>query len=338
MISVHPYLFFGLIELAAFLAIVCGFLFWKWRKVSGQFQGIEVRWAEARAGTETAIAALNTGLGRDSPGVGRRIAGLKALQAIFGPDPTAGSAAWKTASSSIMALVAEMEEESSAMAEECSELTKAIDRRQREDRAEAQFGKVIDQALNHDQVPEGDSERQAIREFGEMDALISEQNKKLAELSQYKTTVVNLSTNLQRVNAANRKLVEYLHTVSTDDEKFRVLYQMVQKLQQSGQALEVTVQELEHEKAQLEPKVKALNIQNERMLAALSHHKKQAAKALVERDDLRTKIQDLEQRIAMRTKSYDRLHKKFDALRREYLSLYQLSTKEGKLAKAHAPH
>lgn len=326
MISVHPYLFFGIVNLTIILAAACGVLYWKWRRAAGRYGVVEAHWEAARDGTEATIAALQTGLGE---GARRRVAGLKALQAIFGPDPCTGSAAWKTASSLIVAVVSDMEGYSSA--EGLSDQPFDVEDDVAPEEAETETANR--RRLQEQAARSAEQDRESARGLGDMERLVGDQSKELVELARYKSAVVDLSQKLDRINSANHKLLAYLRTVSSD-EKFKTLHQMVEKLHHGGQELETMVSELETEKQELEPRVKALTQQNESLLNSLKSQRRQLEKAILDKADLRATIEEQEKRIAMRNKSYDRLHKKFDALRREYLTLYELATKGGKTLNA----
>lgn len=320
MISVHPYLLFGLLDVAVLLAAACGFLFWKWRRQSGQLKEINTHWAEARAALQAAIAALQGGHGSGNE---RRIASFKALQHMFEADPYSGSGAWKASSNAVVTLVADLEAELSRATDELRRLSMEVG-------ADEGLGRTAGRNGLHASVnPQAEHEGESWRGLGDMEKLVADQNDQLRELARYKSAVVDLSERLGKVNLANHKLLEYLRSTSSD-ERYRFLQQMLDKLEHGGQELDSVMSDLEKEKLHLEPRITAITEQNEQLQAALRQQRKQLEKALQEKADLKIFSDEQEKRIAMRNKSYDRLHKKFDALRREYLTLYELATKGGK--------
>ncbi|WP_045226497.1 hypothetical protein [Methyloterricola oryzae] len=318
MISVHPYLFFGLLDLAAVLLAACGFLLWKWRQQSNRLKLIDTHWAEARAAMEAAIAALH-GAGNE-----RRIASYRAMQHLFDPDPCTGSGAWKTCSNAVVALVSDLEAELKRASDELRRLSLEGD-------DEPKPGREGTARLGQDGMPSAhdEFERESWRGLGDMEKLVDDQHRQLRELARYRGAVSDLSERLGRVNLANQKLLEYLRSVCSDD-RYRFLQQMVDKFQHGGQELDSVVLELEKEKQHLEPRIALLSEQNEHLQATLKQQRRQLERALQDKADLKATVDEQEKRIAMRNKSYDRLHKKFDALRREYLTLYELATKGGK--------
>lgn len=321
MISVHPYLFFGLFDLAALLLAGCGILFWKWRQQSNRLKLIDTHWAEARAAMEAAIAALQGGRGSGNE---RRIASFRAMQHMFDADPCSGSGAWKACSNAVVALVSDLESELQRASEELRRLSL-----EGEDEPKAGREGTVWHGLDGNSPTHNESEHDSWNGLGDMEKLVDDQQRQLRELARYRSAVSDLSVRLGRVNLANQKLLEYLRSVCSD-ERYRFLQQMVDKFQHGGQELDSVVLELEREKQHLEPRIAALTEQNEQLQATLKQQRRQLEKALQDKADLKATIDEQEKRIAMRNKSYDRLHKKFDALRREYLTLYELATKGGK--------
>ncbi len=318
MISVHSYLFFGLLELSALLLAGCGFLFWKWRRQSSRLKLIDTHWAEARGAMEAAIVALH-GAGNE-----RRVASYRAMQHLFDPDPCTGSGAWKACSNAVVALVSDLEAELRRASDELRRLSlEGDDGPNPERQGAAPLGRDGNSLANDE------SDRDSWNGLGDMEKLVDDQHRQLRELARYRSAVADLSERLGRVNLANQKLLEYLRSVSSD-ERYRSLQQMLDKLQFGGQELDSVVMELEKEKQHLEPRIVALTEQNEHLQATLKQQRRQLEKASQDKADLKATIDEQEKRIAMRNKSYDRLHKKFDALRREYLTLYELATKGGK--------
>jgi DNA repair exonuclease SbcCD ATPase subunit len=294
-ITLKPLLFFVILEITAMSIVGCSVLFWKWRALARERRAMMAACQEARRSLESAIASAPGG---DDE---MRRECLKGLQEMFRETDMIDPSAWSRAGEAIF---------------------RALERsRQQMEPAEP----AGDSA--EDWMPDGEMDDLDDLSSLELQAVMSEQNRKFDELDNYKSALANLSGRFQRTKLVNFKLLEYLRDISAKDEKYEALKLMVEKLQQNDRDLEALVTELEQEKSRLEPQVAMLGTENRKLQKALLHCKKQIENMAPEKIDLQINVKDLEKRLESRNKTYERLHKKFEALRREYIILYERSSK-----------
>jgi len=153
--------------------------------------------------------------------------------------------------------------------------------------------------------------------------LVNEQDGKLRHLEQYKQALVELSAKFHRVNVANHKLLEYVRGLAGHDEHLKPLNQLLEKFQNSGAEMDAALADLETRHHQAEPKMTALELTNQQFVHLLTQYRRQIDRVLEERMALLERAQELESKLQIRNKSYGRLHSKFEALRREYIILYE---------------
>jgi chromosome segregation ATPase len=146
-------------------------------------------------------------------------------------------------------------------------------------------------------------------------------------LQNYKRIAAVLTRKFRLVNTTNRKLMEYIDSIASHDPRFQPLHEVMDKLRENGESLDNMVNDLEREKGQIEPKISSLMLESQHLTGALILARKQLDKLMDERNSLQNRVDELEAKLEMRNKSHTRLSSKFDALRREYVSLYDLAAK-----------
>ncbi len=301
MISLKPILFFSLIELLIALAVGASILFWKWQRLKKERQAMVKLWREARDLTEANLAELEHQ--RETGGyiIAHKMECLAALKAMFDQELMTGLGQWGRLSEAILVAFGMMEQE--------SEDSKA---------------QKLAPELNYEFAqPE-------MNDYQEIESLIDEQKDRLIELQQYKSKLADLISKIHHINAANDKL-DGLKNLASTNENPQVLLEILDTFQQYKQEMQWMIALLEHESNQIEPKVKALEVQNRQLLASLNSYRTKTGNAdRVKRIKLTDETNELKKKLAMRDISISRMYDKYEALRREYIKLYDFSTKGNK--------
>lgn len=323
-------------EVAVVLLIAFGFVLWRWLGLRKRSAGVFGHWEATRRTLESAVSGLSM-VGRSGgEDVKIRMEFLEAMLKAFKLEPAEGAAALQPA---------------------IEHSVKLFDRIQQEHAEALARQRVLEQVPV--QQEDGGGPQELIRahcsdledtrslppmekltplpldNYQSMIALVAEQDQKLQQLQEYKQAILELSGKFQRVNIANRKLAEYVKTLAGQDERFQPLVQLLEKFQHSGAEMDTAVAELEHHRHQTEPKMTTLVAANQQLAQALTMYRKQIDRVLDERLALQERAQELEAKLEIRNKSYSRLHSKFEALRREYITLYEHHS--GRIAQSRGP-
>jgi chromosome segregation ATPase len=164
-----------------------------------------------------------------------------------------------------------------------------------------------------------------------MESLVGEQKKMPIELQQYTAELEDLKSKFHQINAANDKLLDCLKNVTSTDEKSQTLLETLDTFQQYRQEMQSLIGKFERESKQIETKVKTLEVQNQQLLTSLNSYRiKMGNVDWDKRMELKAEIDELEKKLDMRDKSISRLYDKYEALRREYIKLYDFSAKGNK--------
>lgn len=295
MISLKPLIFFAILEILAVAVLGCGIFFWKWRALARERRAFAVACLQARQSLENAIAS--------TPGGEEDMRGecLKGLHALFEKTDTIEPSAWSRAGEAIF---------------------RVLERQKPGEVVETFPENPPPAGLAEDDLPESGGLSAA-----ELQALLRERSDKFDELENYKSGLTDLSGRFQRTKVVNFKLLEYLRELAAKNEKYEPLKVMAEKLQQNDYDLEIMVTALEQERNRMGPKLAMLATENGKLQRALLHYKKQVENLAPEKLDLQMTVKDLEKRLETRNKTYQRLHNKFESLRREYIILYERSNK-----------
>lgn len=330
-------LILSLAEVAVVLLLAFGFVLWRWLGLKKRAGGMFTHWEATRHTLESAVSGLSLVGSNGGDDIKVRLEFLEAMLNVFRQEPAQGAAALKPA---------------------IEQSVKLFDRIQRE-HAEALVRQRVVDATPELQEPEADDpvavmqqERSDLEEtvaaprvekltslpaenYQAMIALVAEQDQKLQQLQEYKQAVLELNGKFQRVNIANRKLADYVKTLAAQDERLNPLLHLLDKFQTSGAEMDHAVAEVERHRRQSEPGITSLMAANQQLAQALTMYRKQIDRVLDERLGLQERAQELEAKLEIRNKSYGRLHSKFEALRREYITLYERHS--GKVAQNRGP-
>jgi chromosome segregation ATPase len=299
-ISLKPLVFFGLLELIVLCCVAGGFFFWKWRVLLKEKQETESIYSNSKQSLENAIASLEAI--EDDSGALRRDC-LKGIQAMFQGQRKANPAHWPQASQAIFRLLDRKPKEHASALESASPAQPSV--------LGLDTGTLDWEGMPH----------------SELEAIIAAQNNNLEDLSRYPASLADLNTGFAKTQTLNLKLVEHLRAIITKDGRFEALKQLVEKLEENNQEMDTMMAQLEREKHRFEPRIAALSTENHKLQRSLLHYKKQLENLVPEKLDLQAALKDMEKKMELRNKTYDRLHKKFEALRREYITLYERSAK-----------
>ena len=301
MISLKPILFFSLIELLIVLAVGASVLFWKWRRLKKERQVMVKLWHEAKDYTEVNLAKLEHQREKGGYIIAHKMECLAALKAMFDQELMTGLGQWRSLSEAIVVAFGLMEQE--------SEESKA-------------------QKLSLE--PNSEFAQPEVDDYQEMESLIDEQKERLIELQQYKSKLADLISKIHQINAANDKL-DGLKNVASTDEKPQALLEMLDTFQQYRQEMQSMIAKLEHESNKIEPKVKALEVQNQQLLTSLNSYRTKIGNTdWNTRMGLASEINELRKKLEARDKSITRMYDKYEALRGEYIKLYDFSSKGNK--------
>jgi hypothetical protein len=299
-VSLKPLIFFGLLELIVLCCVAGGFFFWKWRLLLKEKQETESVYSNSKQSLENAIASLEA-IDDDSGALRRDC--LKGLQAMFQGQRKANPAHWLQASQAIFKLLERKPTEQAKALEAANPILPNA--------AGLDTGTLDWEGMPH----------------SELEALIAAQNNNLEGLDTYPASLADLNTGFAKTQTLNLKLVEHLRAIITKDGRFEALKQLVEKLEENNYEMDLMMAQLEREKHRFEPRIAALSTENHKLQRSLLQYKKQVENLVPEKLDLQAALKDMEKKMDQRNKTYDRLHKKFEALRREYITLYERSSK-----------
>ena len=317
-------LILSLAEVAIVLLVAFGYVLWRWLRLRKRAGGVFAHWEETRHTLESAVSGLSL-VGRSGgEDIKLRLEFLDGMLQVFKLDPGEGTAALKPAIERSVKLFDRIQQEH-AKALMRQQLVEEIPALQQESgypvtvmhQEQFDLEDTVASPAIEKLTPLPNENYQA------MIALVAEQDQKLQHLQEYKQAVLELSGKFQRVNVANRKLTEYVRSFAAQDERLHPLLQLLDKFQHSGEEMDMAVAEVERQRHQTEPKMTSLMAANQQLAQALSLYRKQIDRVLDERLALQERAQELEAKLEIRNKSYSRLHSKFEALRREYIMLYE---------------
>ena len=307
MISLKPILFYSFIELLIALAVGASVLFWKWWRLKKDRQSMEKLWIEAKDFTEASLAELEHKRETGGSAIAHKIECLVALKTMFDQELMAGLNQSRGLNEAIMLALGQMEQEGEEKESKAKNL-----------------------------VPEPESEpaRPKVDNYQEMESLISEQKIQLIGLQQYESELADLIRKSHQLSAANDTLLDCLKNVASTDENPQALLETLDTLQQYRQEMQSMIVTLNRESNQIEPKIKALEVQNQQLLTYLNSYRIKMENTDGDRKmELKDEIDELKKNLEMRDKSISRMHDKYEILRREYIMLYKSST-EGKKPKS----
>lgn len=317
-------LILSLAEVAVVLLLGFGFVLWRWLGLKKRAGGMFTHWEATRHTLESAVSGLSLVGSNGGDDIKVRLEFLEAMLNVFQQEPAQGAAALKPAIEQSVKLFDRIQREhaEALVRQRVVDATPGL-------QSEAEDPVVLMQQEHSDlddttAAPRVESLTPLPPEnYQAMIALVAEQDEKLQQLQDYKQAVLELTNKFQRVNIANRKLADYVKTLATQDERLHPLLHLLDKFQSSGAEMDHAVAEVERHRHQAEPRMTTLMAANQQLAQALSLYRKQIDRVLDERLGLQERAQELEAKLEIRNKSYGRLHSKFEALRREYITLYE---------------
>lgn len=317
MMTIKPLLFFGLIELALILLITVCLLLWRWLVLGGELKRIRAAWEE---GAEWASFELNQLEPQRKNGgdlLGRQFECMAGILAAFRQDVAQGIKSWRLSNDMLFQAIRGFKAGTTDAPEESWGL---------QDLPEETWPSVR-------ATPEDD---EGLLDYPDLQTLLDAQQCHQIDLSEYDATTNQFREKLHRMTSANQKLSDYLRVLAVKDQKFLTLQRMVEKLQEGNEWLEHMLSLQEQQKKALEKQIREVHERNNSLQSTLGYYKIQMDSIFQDKSAWQEQLQAAERKIALRNKSYDRLHKKFDALRREYITLYELSAK-GKIPAGREP-
>jgi DNA repair exonuclease SbcCD ATPase subunit len=332
LVTLSPFWFFALIEFCFFLAVVSGFALWQWIRLKRRTHGIFAHWDSTRQMLDGAQQGLQLVRSDGNEDIKIKLEAINIVASVFHKELAEGVKELKTAIDHLLRLM----DRPGTIPKNSPPVRHADSSPPPEPivREKALEEEVSDIGATLFGAPVGPLTALSQESYQSMITLVGEQNEKLQELQEYKQAVAGLTGKLQHLSIANHKLVEYVRASAVQDERFKPLRQMMDKFQENGADIVRTVSDLEQDHHRFEPKVTSLMLENQHLVKALTQYRKQIDKVLDERDKLQERTKELETKLEIRNKSYSRLHSKFEALRREYITLYELS---GRNAQSRGP-
>ena len=337
MISVTPFWFFALIEVCVVLSLISAIAVWKWLSLRRRVTGVFDHWETTRRTIESAVSGLEMVRSDGGADVQIKLDFLALVGGVFSQDVAKGMAMWRNAIDQALKLFDRFRGKPPITAVPVPTPSSG------EESASALPADSASPSLSTEEISDLEQTRfdgltkttpVSPNQYQDLVDLVGDQAQKLQELQEYKEAVLNLSNKLQRMTAANTKLLEYVRAFSAQDDKFLPLQQMLEKFQDRGAEIQKAAVDLQADHQQFEPKVTTLVLENQNMMKMLVQYRKQMDKVLDERAKLEETAKELQSKLDIRNKSYQRLHSKFEALRREYITLFELS---GKAAQTRGP-
>lgn len=315
--TLNPLLFLGLIELLLLLMGTAVFLFLRARRFRLDKAALLQASRQTQAWLDGKIEILNSAREENDTITEYRLACLNALAAPWRQETIPCSmpiwqASLLNVDAAIEALGGELEEANETLME-LKEKVKSIP--------------AVTASPGVEAAPEEGMEN--ANEKLELEQLFAEQDKGLSAMDDYQEALTLLKQKSERMHSTNRKLVDYLKTLSSQDDKIQVFEQMLGNLEENNQELQMMMTQLEREKNRLEPQVAALRTQTRHLQALANSYHQRADKFLKQNGELQEKVNDLGKKIELRNKSLEKQHRKYEALRREYMALYEMSNRKG---------
>ena len=318
MINLNLLQLFSLIELIVVLVVAVGVLFWKWRRLKKANQTLDKAWGEAKISLESSLAALGQ---QEGDVTSHKRECLKGFLDMFDREPSLGIAHWNQACATLLLALEEVELKFGQEGEEVDRILPEMEC----------FAKGFDKAPEELVLTSLDTiaEQRKSQEnnYQEMQMLMGEQSDTLEEFQEYKSKLVRIVGEFQRIASVNSELQERLKTVSSPDLTSYDVQKMLAVSEQNDRELLMMVAELDQENNQIEPKINALTLHNKHLVNCLIHYRKQMDKVFQQNTNINSRLEEVEKLFDMRNKSYDRLYTKYGALRQEYITLYDLFSK-----------
>ena len=272
-----------------------------------------------------------------------KIKSLKGMMEMFGKSLQHGVKSWVQTRDAIFRVIHQLEDETDRSTKQSHQLDLEIDhlRTSIDAKLDAKTTHKTNHVTprqrdtNHDtnhvgaalvdpgHVPEDEDE------YADVLSNLHSRNTNLTALHDYKDDLSKLGARFHDVSATNQKLLEQIDLLSEKNSEIVVFRQMSEAARQQSDQLELMVTDLEHKRAKLEPKIAHLDKENQQLLASLNYYRQrikdlsqQNSAIIQERIHLKELLDRMEMKIALRTRTYWRLRKKFDALRHEYITLY----------------
>jgi len=357
----------GIIEALLLAILGFLVMFWRWHVIKKERQALEISWRSLRKATEDDIAALeaqclitasnindgkNNEINSEENGSEESLTDtqpihtlttefklrcLKGMMEMFGKNLSNGIKNWSHARDTIFIILSQLETEIDRMAEkdfqsniENENLKLPLPAEEQEVFSDPYIETDSRPRLEHlpvmEEIPK--------EEYVEAITSFEEQNTGITALHDYKEDLNKLVTKSQMLSATNHKLLEQLRLLAERNKEAESIRQMLDLAQQNTYQLESIVTDLEHQKSRLEPKITILEQENQQLVLVLTHHR-QRIKTLTqqindivqEKIDLGMEKDEIEKKLASRTRSYWSLRKESDTLRKKYMMLVNSSIK-----------
>lgn len=171
--------------------------------------------------------------------------------------------------------------------------------------------------------PAQDGEKlQSAAEQQDMEAMLEQQSRQIAELTYYKNHLVQLlHGKFEHMQHSHQDLLANTRHLAAGQVDMHGLPDIIARIEENGENIQMMAGEFEKAKMWLDPYLEELNNDNRRLMA---ENRRNHAKIrdLAEQTQLsEAKIRELAKKVEQRTQAYNQLQRRYEDLQRDYLQL-----------------
>ncbi|TAN49771.1 MAG: hypothetical protein EPN21_10650 [Methylococcaceae bacterium] len=159
-------------------------------------------------------------------------------------------------------------------------------------------------------------------ELQNMDAMLDQQSRQIADLTTYKNHLIPLLRGkFESMQRFNQELLSNVRHLSGGPSEVRGLQDIIARLEENSEHLQAMLSELEKAKMLAEPPLEALARDNHRLREETARNRAQI-RGLKEQQPLcEAKIAELTRKIEQCTQRYNQFQRRYEDLQRDYLQL-----------------
>ncbi|WP_054774939.1 hypothetical protein [Methylogaea oryzae] len=163
---------------------------------------------------------------------------------------------------------------------------------------------------------------QPSQELQDVEAVLDQQSRQIAELTAYKNHLVQLLRGkFEHIQHSNQELLSSVRHLMGGESDVRGLLEIIARLEENSENLQAMVGELEKAKMLVEPHLDALTRDNHRLRAETARKHAQIRDLTEEKQLCDAKIAELSKKIEQRTQMYNQIQRRYEDLQRDYLQL-----------------
>jgi DNA repair exonuclease SbcCD ATPase subunit len=210
-------------------------------------------------------------------------------------------------------------------------LVEALERLVEGDRGHAwvdvELGDDLPAAFRHE--PQAGHLSGMVEEQQEFERLLTSYQRKAEQASEYRHALDRLKEDFERTQTTNQRLLEALGVVIGRSVSSSEAEDLIRQLDRNQGDLRQAIVRLDAENKHLGRRLLELDQQARDVLDASKRYKMRLVSAVAEKMSLRKALDDAQQLVDKGRRSYDSLYRRYKALRREYVQLYNATHQQG---------